>query len=91
MKVRQVRVFLLLALVSLATDALASCPAMQQGPPCQEYWRAEAVFIGTVNRVVGTPNNTGLAIGPYVSSTVYFHDRGSFRSRDLTLLFLRHR
>jgi hypothetical protein len=66
------RFCVLIAFVSLATDALGSCPTMDQGPPCWEYWRTQAVFIGTVNRVVNTPNNTGLAMGPYVSSTVYF-------------------
>ena len=46
----------LLTLFSLTTDALASCPLVQQGPPCQEYWRTEAVFIGVANRVVRTPD-----------------------------------
>lgn len=82
MKRRQtcvLRFFLLIALASLAKDALASCPTMQQGPPCQEYWRTEAVFIGTANRIVATPNNTGLAIGPYLSSTVYFTVEEAFK------------
>ena len=70
---------LLLALVGLARDAFASCPMSTQGPPCVEYWRTPAVFIGTANRVVYTPNNTGLAIGPYVSSTVYFTVEEAFQ------------
>ena len=75
---------LLIALVSLATDALASCPTRQQGPPCQEYWHTEAVFIGTANRIVYTPNNTQLAIGPYLSSTVYFTVEEAFKGVEET-------
>lgn len=64
--------FTLITLVSLATDVRAKCPVAHPGPPCQEYWRADAVFIGVVTRVVHTPNTTGLAIGPYLRTTVYF-------------------
>lgn len=29
-----------------------SCPQVVQGPPCQEFWRADAVFIGLATEVV---------------------------------------
>ena len=76
---RVLQSFLLIALATLATDTLASCPGTTQGPPCQEYWRAEAVFIGMVNRIVAVPNNTGIAMGPHVSSTVYFTIEETFK------------
>src|SRR5215216_2529705 len=82
MKVQQKLVlcfFPLIILVGLTNDALASCPTTQQGPPCVEFWRTEAVFIGLANRVVHTPNNTGLAIGPYVRTTVYFSVEEAFK------------
>ncbi|HKY44096.1 MAG TPA: carboxypeptidase regulatory-like domain-containing protein [Pyrinomonadaceae bacterium] len=69
----------LLILFSLATDALASCPMSQQGPPCQEYWRADAVFIGVANRVVNVPNDTYLGIGPYLRTTAYFTIEEAFK------------
>ena len=75
MKVKQKLVlcfFPLIILVGLTNDALASCTIIRQGPPCQEFWRADAVFIGVANRVVHTPNNTELAIGPDTRTTVYF-------------------
>jgi hypothetical protein len=59
-----------------------------QGPPCVEYWRTPAVFIGTANRVVYTPNNTALAIGPYVSSTVYFTVEEAFKGVEGTGIVL---
>ena len=69
----------LITLFSFVNDALASCPIVQQGPPCVEYWLTDAVFIGVANRVVLTPNNTGLLIGPYVSTTVYFTIEEAFK------------
>ncbi len=36
-------------LITLTTNALASCPRMLQGPPCAEYWRADAVFMGVAS------------------------------------------
>ena len=82
MKVRQklaLKLFPLITLFSIATNALASCPTMQQGPPCLEFWRTEAVFIGLATRVVQTPNTTGLALGPYVRTTVYFSIEEAFK------------
>lgn len=78
----------LIMLVCLATEATASCPSMSQGPPCLEYWRAEAVFIAMVNRVVPTPNETGLVIGPYVKTTVYLSVEESFKGIGETSLVL---
>ena len=69
----------LLTLFSFVNDALASCPMMHQGPPCVEYWRTEAVFIGVANRVVAVPNNLDLALGPYFKSTVYFTIEEAFK------------
>jgi hypothetical protein len=71
--------FPLIILFSLATDALASCPSIHQGPPCQEYWQTEAVFIGTANRVVRTPLNPELAGGLYFRSTAYFTVEEAFK------------
>ena len=71
--------FPLVILAGLANDALATCPTTQQGPPCQEFWRTEAVFIGVASQVVHTPNNTGLMIGPYVRTTVYFSIEEAFK------------
>ena len=71
--------FSLITLTGLANNALASCPRTQQGPPCAEYWQADAVFIGVANRVVHVPNNTGLIIGPYTSSTAYFTIEEAFK------------
>jgi hypothetical protein len=83
MKVSRKVVFgLLLALIMLAglnVEALASCPRHQQGPPCQEFWRADAVFIGVATKVVQTPNNTGLMIGRYLRTTVRFSVEEAFR------------
>ena len=64
--------FILILAAGFTVDASASCPIMTPGPPCHEYWRADAIFIGVATRVVRVPNTTQLAIGPYSSSTVYF-------------------
>lgn len=62
----------LLTLVSLATEAIASCSGNNLGLPCVEYWRAHAVFIGVANRVDTVPNESPLAIGSYSSTTAHF-------------------
>jgi Carboxypeptidase regulatory-like domain len=88
-KVQQkLTLFALIILASLAHDVLASCPTTTQGPPCQEYWRTDAVFIGLATRVVRTPNNTGLGIGPYVQTTVYFYIEQAFKGIDGTEVVL---
>ena len=69
----------LIILISLAPDALASCPTMQPGPPCVEYWQKEAVFIGTANRVVPTPNKPSQKNWTYVQTTVYFTIEETFK------------
>ena len=69
----------LIVLPSLATSTFATCPTMQQGPPCQEFWRADAVFIGTATRVVRVPNETQLMIGPYVRSITHFSVEEAFK------------
>src|SRR5687768_4855416 len=83
MKVRRkVLLYLLgpIVIASLATDALASCPGFDQGPPCQEYWRSDAVFIGLVTRVVRTPNyESPDFFGPYATSTVYITVQEAFK------------
>ena len=71
--------FALLLLASLPIAVPASCPTIQQGPPCLEFWRTDAVFIGIVTRVERTPNNTQLAVGPYLKSTVYFYVEEAFK------------
>lgn len=38
-----------------SATALASCVIVSQGPPCQEFWRADAVFIGYASEVVAEP------------------------------------
>jgi hypothetical protein len=69
----------LIILASLATQAFASCVMIQQGPPCQEYWRADAVFVGVATRVISVPNQTGLAIGPYARQTAHFSVEEAFK------------
>jgi hypothetical protein len=38
-------------MIALAGRAEASCAGFDTGPPCEAYWRAQAVFIGTVKKV----------------------------------------
>lgn len=67
------RLFLLLASIVCALSflpgrelaaACLSCPRMGQGPPCQEFWRADAVFIGLVTEAIATDwSETGIV--PY--------------------------
>ena len=78
----------LLTLFSLTTDALASCPLVQQGPPCQEYWRTEAVFIGVANRVVRTPDKPTADNWMSVQTTVYFTVVEAFKGAGGTALVL---
>src|SRR5215207_4882834 len=81
MKVQQKLVscfFPLITVIALTINALASCPMIQQGPPCQEYWQAEAVFIGVANRVVHTPNKPP-PDNFYVRTTVYITIEEVFR------------
>ena len=78
----------LLTLFSLATDALASCPLVQQGPPCQEYWRTDAVFIGVANRVVRTPEKPTADNWMSVQTTVYFTVVEAFKGAGGTALVL---
>jgi hypothetical protein len=81
MKLQQRLAFCFVPLLTVFTfvNALASCPMTQQGPPCQEYWQSEAVFIGLATRVVTVPNNSGFAFGPYSQSTVYFTIEETFK------------
>lgn len=78
----------LIILTSFATSTFASCPIMQPGPPCQEFWRSGAVFIGTATRVVRIPNETGLLIGPYVRSIVHFSVDEAFKGVEGTVVIL---
>lgn len=91
MKVQQKLVLCLLSLitlVSLTTDAVASCPSTQQGPPCQEYWQAAAVFIAVPNRVVHTPDKPTPDNWMYVRTTVYFTIEEAFRGIEAGALVL---
>jgi protocatechuate 3,4-dioxygenase beta subunit len=78
----------LIVLASFATSTFASCPTMRPGPPCQEFWRADAVFIGTATRVVRVPNETQLLIGPYVRSTTHFSVDETFKGVEGTVVIL---
>lgn len=80
--------FALIILASFATSTFASCPIMQPGPPCQEFWRADTVFIGTATRVVRIPNETQLMIGPYVRSTTHFSVDEGFKGVEGTVVIL---
>lgn len=64
--------FTLILVATLTTDAFASCPTVNTGPPCQEFRYTDAVFIGVATRVERIPNTTQLMIGPYRRTTVYF-------------------
>ena len=41
----------LLLLAALTPDPVSACSCMVPGPPCQEFWRADAVFTGRVTAV----------------------------------------
>lgn len=81
-------IVVLIVLASLATEAFASCPASSQGPPCQEFWQADAVFIGTATRFVGVPNETQLMIGPYSQTTTHFTVEEGFRGIEGTAVVI---
>lgn len=69
----------LIMLAGLNAEALASCPSYQQGPPCQEFWRTDAVFVGVATKVERTPNNTMLMVGPYLRTTVRLSVEEAFK------------
>ena len=80
MRVRALYFLALLVVLSGAGgEGRASCPSMTQGPPCVEFWRTDAVFIGVVTKVERVPNNTGLEVGPYLRTTAYFNVEEAFR------------
>lgn len=82
MKVQQKVLFYFFAVITLgcvATEAIASCPITQQGPPCKEYWQTEAVFIGVANRVVHTPDKPSPENWMYVHTTAYFTIEEAFK------------
>ena len=78
----------LIIIASFATVVLASCPGTEPGPPCLAYWQTDAVFIAVADRVVHVPNNTALAIGPYLRSTVYFTIEEAFKGVGGTALVM---
>ena len=45
----------LAVLLGGSAAALASCVMSSQGPPCQEFWQADAVFIGYASEVITEP------------------------------------
>ena len=69
---------LLITLLSFTTNTLAGCPRTLPGPPCLEYGRADAVFIGVASRVSKIPNDTDFD-GPYLRSTVHFTIQEAFK------------
>ena len=71
----------LLIFAGFGVEVRASCPTSQPGPPCMEFWRADAVFIGRATKVELVPNNTQLMIGPYVGTTAYLDIPESTNSR----------
>ena len=68
-----------LILASITSEALASCVRITPGPPCEEYWQADAVFIGTASRVVRVPNEAKLPIAPYLQITTHFSVEEAFK------------
>ena len=80
--------FVPVIVASVTINSFASCPITMGGPPCQEYWSADAVFIGMVTRVVRVPNQTQLAVGPYLQSTVYLNVEEAFKGvQDSAVVF----
>ena len=71
-----------LTLFSFTTDALASCPSAQPGPPCVEYWRREAVFIGVASRVVRRVDKMTADSWMGRQTTVYFTIVEAFKGVD---------
>ena len=78
----------LIVLASLATDTFASCVTVTQGPPCQEFWRAQAVFIGTATRVVRLPHDPQLAFGEHARTITHFSVDEAFRGVEGTVIVL---
>jgi hypothetical protein len=86
MKYRLV-VLVILALVltssSNGVKALSgfSCPHIVQGPPCQEYWRADAVFIGLVTEIgaLPWPESNPAHWQPYKRLTAHLSIEEAFR------------
>jgi hypothetical protein len=76
----------LVVLSGLATETFASCVRVQQGPPCQAFWSAHAVFIGTATSVEQVPNQTQLAVGPYLRSTTHFSVEEAFKGVEGTVV-----
>lgn len=67
--------------------ACLSCVREEQGPPCQEYWRADAVFVGTATEVTTVdwpPHIAGWS--PYMKLTARFAVEEAFRGVDATEL-----
>ena len=75
-----------LIIAGLATGTFASCVRIEQGPPCQEYWRADAVFIGTATHVVLERNQTELAFPPYPRVTAYLSVDEAFKGVEGTVV-----
>ena len=78
----------LIVLLTVVNHVVASCPSITPGPPCMEFSRADAVFIGVANRVVREPNTTALDFGPYARSTVFFTVEEAFKGVGGTALVL---
>lgn len=73
---------LLLSLLPAVTAPAycASCPSAVQGPPCQEFWRADAVFVGYVTEAVGVPWPSGMEVwSQYLKLTARLTVEESFR------------
>ena len=69
----------LMTLFSVATATLATCPRRQIGPPCEEYWQSDAVFIAVAHRVVNVPDESLSGFGPYARTTAHFTVEESFK------------
>ena len=78
----------LFIIASFATDALASCPSAQPGPPCVEYWRTEAVFIGVASRVVPRVDKMTADSWMGRQTTVYFTIVEAFKGVEGSALVL---
>jgi hypothetical protein len=76
----------LIIVFSLAIETFASCPMTQQGPPCQEFWQSQAVFVGVATRVVRISNETLLMTGQYARSTVHFSVEEAFKGVEGTVV-----
>jgi hypothetical protein len=54
---RGIVVFLFAALSLLRADYAAACSCFPSGPPCQEYWKAAAIFRGRVDAIDSEPSS----------------------------------